>query len=351
MRTPSGAFALPSLGAAGPKGIRGIVDEANGGGGRLRIAVADDALVDIPGVIQKFARNAEFIVGPVGTAEEITSLTAGADGLIVSLHPIREQHIAALSDSVKIIARAGVGLDSVDIGRAEARRVRVVYQPNYATNEVADHAAAMALAAWRRLTGADRMVRSQGWASATQVGPVGALQDSTLGVLGTGRIGRAFIRRLQPFVAGIVVFDMVKDLSLEGVEWSDDVSGVLAQADLLSLHLPLTEQTRHIVDAEAIDRMPDNTVIVNVSRGGLIDERALANALNTGKVRSAALDVFESEPLAADSPLREAPNILLTPHLAWYSIASGERLAHWSVGDVISYLTTGELRHGAWAWQ
>jgi D-3-phosphoglycerate dehydrogenase len=315
----------------------------------VRIAIAEAALSDIESLRTQLGDGVEFIVGPIATPEQVARLTEYADAIVVSLQPLRAEHIAALSERVRIISRAGVGLDTIDLAAAKSRDIKVVYQPNYATNEVADQAASLALASWRRLGNADALVRS-GWGTSGQVGAVHALQESTLGVLGTGRIGRAFINRLQPFVKRVVVFDAYPDKTMDGVEWAETVEELLGQADLLSLHLPLTDSTRHVIDAAAIERMPNGAVLVNVSRGGLLDEQAVADALTSGKLSAAGLDVFEQEPLQADSPLRSAPNLLLSPHVAWYSVESGIRLASWSVEDVIAYLSENNLKNGSWAW-
>jgi len=315
-----------------------------------RIAVATHAMVDIPGIIEQYSPKADFVVGSVETPDDLAALTAGADALIVSLHRLTDAHIAALPPSVRIIARAGVGLDTIDVAAARAAGIRVIYQPNYATNEVADHAAALALAAWRRLPATDRLMRAQGWTNVLEIGPIAPLHDSTLGVLGTGRIGRAVIERLRPFVNRVVAFDVVRDESIAGVEWADDVADVLEQADLLTLHMPLIDSTRNIIDAAALARLSDDAVVVNVSRGGLIDETALVEALTAGTLRAAAIDVFETEPLPADSPLHTAPNLLLTPHVAWYSTESGVRMSQWSVLDVLEFLSSGEIEHGSHAW-
>lgn len=183
----------------------------------------------------------------------------------------------------------------------------------------------------------------------TEIGPVHALQDSTLGVLGFGRIGRAVVRRLSPFVARVVVFDAFADRSLDAVEWMNSADELLEVSNLLTLHLPRLESTHHIIDSRAIHLMPDGAVLVNVSRGGLVDEDALAQALTSGKLAGAALDVFETEPLPHESPLRSSPNLLLSPHVAWYSVESSGRLAVWSIQDVVTFLTSGELTNGSWA--
>ncbi|MFS0892691.1 NAD(P)-dependent oxidoreductase [Microbacterium sp. 179-I 3D3 NHS] len=315
------------------------------------IAVADGAFATMEQLSATYSDRATLRTGPIGTPLEIAGTTAGATALIVTLHPLRASHIAALAPSVEVIVRAGVGLDSIDVSAARERGIRVVYQPNYATNEVADQAAALALAAWRRISQSDAGVRADGWTSAAELGVVRAMQESTLGVIGTGRIGRSLISRLAPFFGRVVVFDAHRDPSLKDVEWANSAADVFRAAHLLSLHVPYTPDTHHLVDADALASMPEGAIVVNVSRGGLIDEIALSDALRAGRIAGAGLDVFETEPLPADSPLRDAPNILLTPHLAWYSVSSGERLANWCILDAVSYSVDGSLPHGAMAWQ
>lgn len=313
------------------------------------IAVAENAFAGLDAIRQDFADAAEFRVGPLGTPDEVAQLTAGASALVVTLQPLREQHLAAVSKSVGVIGRAGVGLDTIDLEKAADNGLKVYYMPDYATNEVADQAASLALASWRRLASADRVVRESGWGTARQVGRVHALQDATLGVLGTGRIGRALIQRMKPFVRRVVVFDAYRDDSLDGVEWAESPSDLFARANLLSLHVPLTAETHHIVGAAAIETMPPGAVVVNVSRGGLVDETALAEALVSGRLAAAGIDVFETEPLPGTSPLRTAPNLLLSPHIAWYSEEAGDRLALWTLSDAVSYARDGIIAKGSWA--
>ncbi len=304
------------------------------------IAVAENSFAGLDTIRRDFADTAEFRVGPLGTPDEVAELTAGASALVVTLQPLREHHLAAVSNSVSVIGRAGVGLDTIDLEKAADNGLKVYYMPDYATNEVADQAASLALASWRRLGSADHVVRENGWGTSRQVGRVHALQEATLGVLGTGRIGRALIQRMKPFVRRVVAFDAFRDDSLDGVEWADSPQDLFAQSNLLSLHVPLTDETHHIVDADAIDTMPDGAVIVNVSRG---------EALTSGRLAAAGIDVFETEPLPASSPLRTAPNLLLSPHIAWYSEEAGDRLALWTLSDAVSYAREGIIAKGSWA--
>jgi D-3-phosphoglycerate dehydrogenase len=313
------------------------------------IAVADGALATLDELSARHAGAARFRSGDVSTPEALAETAAGADALIVTLHKLTPEHIAALPASVRVIGRAGVGLDTIDVEGAARRGIPVAFQPAYATSEVADHAVAMLLAAQRRLADADRRVRSEGWLGAADLGPVPALAESTAGVIGTGRIGRAAIDRLRPFVARVLGYDVPGTPPYAGVDIESDLTSVLARSHVVTLHLPLTAATRHVVGAAELAAMPAGAVLVNVSRGGLVDEDALAAALHSGHLGAAALDVFETEPLPAGSPLRGAPNLLLSPHIAWYSSQSGVRLAEWTVADVLAVLATGQPRHGRFA--
>lgn len=310
------------------------------------VAVAGGALAGLDDLAREHAHAARFTTGDVTTPEALARTTAGADALIVSLHRLTAEHVAALPETVRVIGRAGVGLDTIDVDAAAARGIPVIYQPEYATAEVADHAMAMLLAAQRRITAADCRIRAEGWFSGADLGPVLALQDATAAIVGTGRIGRAVADRLLPFVDRLVGYDLPGVPPHPTVEIGSDLAATLRVAQLVTLHLPLTPQTRHIIGADELAILPAGSVLVNVSRGGLVDEEALAEALCSGQLGGAALDVFESEPLAADSPLRDAPNLTLSPHIAWYSSQSGPRLAGWTAADVLAVLDAGRPVRG-----
>ena len=315
----------------------------------IKIAVAAGSLAGIDELPAKMAGQADIVVGDVSTPEQVAALTQGADGLAVSLQRLTADHIAALAGSVKVIARAGVGLDTIDLDAAAHHNVAVVYQPDYATNEVADQAMALLLAAHRRVVRADRLIREDGWAGSAELGPIPALQDATAGVIGTGRIGRAMIARLTPFVARVLALDTFDSLPADGFTRVPDLATLLRESQVVSLHIPLNTQTRHLIGAAELAAMRPNAVLINVSRGGLIDERALADALRDGQIGGAGLDVFEGEPLPADSPLRSAPNLVLSPHMAWYSSESAPRLADRTITDVMAVIAGQPPRHGNFA--
>lgn len=314
-----------------------------------KIAVAAGSLVGMESLAERYAGLAEIIVGEVRTPDQTAALASGASGLIVSLQRLTTGHIAALPQSLTVIGRAGVGLDTIDLEAAADRSIAVVYQPDYATNEVADQAMALMLAAHRRVVQADRAVRELGWSSSADLGPVVALQDSAAGVIGTGRIGRAMIARLRPFVDRVLAHDANDRADDVTFTRCPSLSDVLHRAHVVSLHVPLTADTHHLIGAAELALLPAGAVLVNVSRGGLIDEHALADALHSGTLGAAALDVFESEPLPSDSPLRGAPNLVMSPHIAWYSSESGPRLAARTLEDVVAVIAGGAPQHGQFA--
>ncbi len=260
------------------------------------------------------------------------------DGVLVQYATVGAAELDAHPEW-RVIGRYGVGVDTIDLAAASERGIPVVNVPDYCEEEVATHAAALVLAATRRVGEADALVRAGRWAEWNTLRPVRALSGMTLSLLGVGRIGRETIRLLSPFFGRIIAHD----------PWAADVPGAelvsleeaLAEADVLSLHAPLTADTHHIIDAAAIARLKPTAYLVNVSRGGLVDSAALAAALHEGRLAGAALDVLEQEPPAGD-PILDAPHVTLTNHLAWYSEESEERLRSLLAERCASVVTTGD---------
>jgi D-3-phosphoglycerate dehydrogenase len=168
-----------------------------------------------------------------------------------------------------------------------------------------------------------------------------------VGVLGAGRIGQAFINRVRPLVRDVVVYDpQPVDLPPFAIR-AADLGDLLQRSEMLSLHLPLTPETRGLIGRRELLLLPPGAIVVNVSRGGILDEDALAELLRSGHLGGAGLDVFETEPLPAASPLFSTPNTVLTPHCASASERAAYRLSHWTIGDAIEYLGSGSVTHGA----
>ena len=287
----------------------------------------------------------ELRTGSIDTPEDVAKLTEGVTSLLVATQPVTREKISALADSVESIGRMGVGLDNIDLDAAKDHGIAVVHQPAYAVDEVSNHAAAMILASNRVLLPSDQDLRENDWRT-KDFPRVMSLENSVVGVIGCGRIGHALMNKMKPFFKEVIGFDpMIKSDNFD-FELVGSVDELLKRSDVISLHSPLTPETKNIIDARAISIMKDGAMIVNVSRGGLIDEVALAAALHSGKISAAGLDVFEVEPLQSDSPLRNAPNLILSSHIAWYSEVAGPRLVQWSAIDVFEYYKSKTIKNG-----
>ena len=245
-----------------------------------------------------------------------------ADGVLVQYASITGEVMDA-NPSWRVIGRYGVGVDTIDIDAATERGIAVVNVPDYCEEEVSTHAAALILAATRRITDADALVRQGRWADWSELRPIWSLSSATLALVGIGRIGRETIRLLAPFFGRVVAYDPFAS-PIDGVELVS-LEEALTLGDVVSLHCPLTPETHHLINAERLALMKPTAYLVNVSRGGLVDGNALAVALEAHALAGAALDVLETEPPAGD-PLLEAPRVILTNHIAWYSQQSERRL-------------------------
>lgn len=316
---------------------------APGAQDRLVIVVADGSFGDGKRLIEHFD-DVDLRFGDLSDVGALADLTAGASAVVVTLQPLRAAHIAAFAPSVRVIGRAGVGVDTIDLEAAEAAGITVVNQPGYGTREVASHAVALLLALQRRLCGLDDYVR-RGWSGPPVLAPMKPLDELVVGLVGGGRIGRATAEMLRGLVGEILVYDPAGPSLPEGTK-AAPLKELLGRSDVVSLHLPLTPETAGMVDAEFLETMSPGALLVNVSRGGLVDEDALVAALDSGHIGGAALDVFPVEPLPQTSPLLGAKNTLFTPHCASYSERSVWRLASWTVADTINWLRSNRIEHG-----
>lgn len=268
----------------------------------------------------------------------------GADAFVVGLERLGVDELAALPLDVRVIGRAGIGLDSIDLEAARRLGVAVVHQPSYATDEVADHATALVYALARNLVVGDTVART-GWLGGRHF-DLPSLRETTVGLLGLGRIGTAVAQRLAPAVDRIVAYDPAPQPISPGVTMAPTIDDVLRSSDIVTLHAPLTAETARMIDARALSLMRPGALLVNVSRGGLLDERAVADALHTGHLAGAAFDVLSVEPPPADNPLLATPRTILSPHVAWMSRSSQRRLRDWTLVDVALVATGHDPRHG-----
>ena len=247
---------------------------------------------------------------------------------------------------LRVVGRAGVGVDNVDVETATRRGVIVMNAPSGNTISTAEHAFSLLLSVARKIPQADAVIRRGSWDRKNLEGV--ELYDKTLGIIGMGRIGSELSRRAIAFGMRVIAYDpylsatRARTLQVELVEELDDL---LARADFLTLHTPLTSETHHLLDAARLAKLKPGARVINCARGGLIDENALATALQDRHVAAAALDVFEVEPLPDDSPLRSAPNLVLTPHLGASTIEAQESVGIEIAQSIRAALLEGTIRN------
>jgi D-3-phosphoglycerate dehydrogenase len=231
-----------------------------------------------------------------------------------------------------VISRYGIGYDNIDIEAATRRGIVVTYVPDYCLDEVADHALALLLGLARGVVDADRSVRRGEWS--VPQGAVHRLRGRRLAVIGAGGIGRRVIDRATAFGLEPVAFDpYIEDWDV-GAERAETFEDAVRDADAVSLHVPLTEENRHMIDRGAIEEMRRAPIIVNTSRGPLVDIDAVAEALESGALSGAGLDVTDVEPLPEDHALRRHPRVILTPHMGFYSVEAQAELQRRAAEEV-----------------
>ena len=246
--------------------------------------------------------------------EKLLAAVPEADALLVRSATTVDAEVLGAAPKLKIVARAGVGLDNVDVDAATERGVLVVNAPTSNIHSAAEHAVALLLAAARQVTAADASLRAHTWKRSSFSGT--EIFGKTVGVVGLGRIGQLVAQRLSAFGAHIVAYDpyvspaRAAQLGIELLSLDD----LLGRSDFISVHLPKTPETAGLIDKEALAKTKPGVIIVNAARGGLVDETALAEAITSGHVRAAGIDVFTSEP-CTDSPLFDLPQVVVTPHL------------------------------------
>lgn len=276
------------------------------------------------------ALGAKITFANCNTEDDLIVAGKDADILIyLGLYTPFTEKVLSQLPRTQLIARYGIGMDSVDLAAATQYGIVVANAAEYCVPEVADHATALILSLARRVTMMDRFVRSGNWAGAvSHAGVMPRLSTQSVGFVGFGRIGRHAARNIVNIFGTLLAHDpyvsqeqadayQVKMVSLDEL---------LAQADYVSVHTPLLPQTRGLIGAAQLAKMKPTAYLINTSRGPVVDEVALIAALQAKQIAGAALDVFDPEPLVADSPLRELDNVILTPHLAAYSINAIEDL-------------------------
>jgi len=267
--------------------------------------------------------------------EELAALLGEFDGLVVGVDRVGRKALQAGTPRLRVVARNGIGVDTVDVQTATELGVVVTNAPSVNADSVADFTFALLLALVRNVVEADRSVRAGDWPPLVGV----ELRGKCLGLVGFGRIGQRVAQRAKGFGIRVVAYDPQPDRAAAealGVELVD-FARVLEESDFLSLHLPLTPQTRHLLGEEELRRMKPGSFLVNTARGGVVDEAALARALREGWIAGAACDVFEEEP-PRTSPLLQAPRVLLSPHMASHTREAMARASRVAAENVLAVL-------------
>jgi D-3-phosphoglycerate dehydrogenase len=274
--------------------------------------------------------------------EDLARLVADAEAVITQFAPVNAAAIAAMQKA-KVIVRYGVGVDNVDLEAARARRIPVCNVPDYCMDEVADHTVALILALTRQVVANCNHVRAGHWGLAVRLPAMKALADLTVGVIGFGRIGREVAHRLLGFKCRLLVHDPVvpaKVIEETGCE-AVSLDEVLRQSDVVTLHCPSTPQTRRMIRQDTIARMKPGAVLINVGRGDLVDSKALLEALQKGHLGGTGLDVFDPEPIPADSPLLKMGNVVVSSHIASASVKAARKLRE-TAASIVARAVRGE---------
>ena len=287
--------------------------------------------------------DAEVIVDRSDDEDQLVGAVAGVDGVIVNLAPITAKVIAAM-DRCKCVCRFGVGCDNIDAAALSQKGIALANVPDYCGEDVSDHALALLMDCVRKISRKDRLIRQGQW-NLTTIQDVFRISGKTFGFVGYGMIAKVFHRKLAGFdLARVLVADpfvpaeAAKAAGAELVE----LDTLCAEADFISIHAPLLDSTRGLIGPKQLGLMKPTTIIINTSRGPLIDEAALIDALKAGKIACAGLDVFATEPLPADSELRTIENVTLTDHASWYSVESMAELKTKAAQNIVDALTKGQ---------
>ena len=282
---------------------------------------------------------AKLVEAESGNEEELIRLVAEADGILTCFKEVTEAVIQA-GEKLQVIGRYGIGVDNIDIEAATRLGVPVTNVPAYCLDEVAEHAMAFLLACGRGICIYDSAIKEGNWELATGR-PIYRIRGRTLGILGFGKIGQTLAEKASGFGMEIIAHDAFIDDEIIRSGGAEPVSldDIVTRSDFLSIHTPLNPDTRHLINEERLRNMKSGAYLLNAARGGIIDLHALAVALEKGWIAGAAIDVFEPERLPAEHPLLKAPNLVATPHVAFYSeesVLELQRLAAENVAAILS---------------
>jgi D-3-phosphoglycerate dehydrogenase len=303
---------------------------------KFKVVITDCDHGSIEEEKKEFTRiGAELILAQIKEEEDLIRICKDADGLL-NQYSLLPRKVLEKLPKCKVIGRYGVGIDSVDLKAATDLGIIVANVPDYCVDEVADQALSMMLALIRKTVFFDQRVKSNEW-DFRQGRPVQRIKGKTLGLIGSGRIGLEVAKRISAFGVRVMAFDPYLQKPPEGIELKD-FDTVLKESDFISIHCPLNESTRHLLGEKEFQKMKKKPLIINTSRGPIIDEMALTRALTKAQVSGAGLDVLEKEPPDPKNPLLKMENVIIAPHISFYSEESISELKRRTAENVSSVL-------------
>jgi len=273
--------------------------------------------------------------------EELLKLIRDVDGIIIGIDELSAEIIDE-ANALKVISKYGIGLDNIDINMATNKKIIVTNTPTANVDAVADLAFGLVLSLARRIPEADKKTKSGKWEKI--IGK--SVWEKTVGIIGLGKIGKQVVKRAQGFEMNILAFDIVKDKKFAqkyGIKYVN-LEKLLQKSDYISIHIPLNDATRNMISYEELEKMKKDAFLINTSRGGIVDEEALYNALRNNKLRGAALDVYNNEPIR-ESPLKELDNVIMTPHIGAYTEEAIENMSIQAAQNLIDVLEGRETQN------
>ena len=285
---------------------------------------------------------AELILAQVREEDDLIRSCQEADGLI-NQYALLTRRVLENLPRCKVVARYGVGVDSIDLKAATDLGIIVANVPDYCIDEVASHTVAMILTLARKTAFFDRKVKSNQWDFRQGV-PIDRIQGKTLGLIGCGRIGFEVAKRISAFGVKVLAFDPYIQKVEEGIELTD-LETILKKSNFISIHCPLNESTRHLIDEKEFQKMERKPFLINTSRGPIISEKALIKALEEGRISGAGLDVLETEPPDSRNPMLKMENVIFSPHVGFYSVESISELKRRTAKNVVDVLMGRQPRY------
>jgi len=302
-----------------------------------RVVITDCDQGSIEEEKDEFAKiGSELILAQVQEERELIRACREADGLL-NQYALLTRRVLENLPNCKVVSRYGVGVDSVDLKAATDLGIIVANVPDYCMDEVADQTVSMLLGLIRKTAFFDQKVKSGQWDFRQGI-PIYRTRGKTLGLIGCGKIGLEVAKRISAFGLRVIAFDPYIEKPHEVIELKD-IDTVLKESDFISIHCPLNDSTRHLIGDEAFKKMEKRPILINTSRGPIIDEKALIQALKEGLISGAGLDVLEKEPPNSQNPLLKMENVILTPHVSFYSVESISELKRRTAKNVADVLT------------